>query len=82
MYVCAIKECLIGPSTQKRLCGDFPGNLTVGIWHFHCRVQSLVRELRFHKPHSMAGQKKKDYLKKCYIGGGRGTGDDKAELFY
>ena len=26
--------------------------------------------------------KKKDYLKKCYIGGGRGTGDDKAELFY
>ena len=32
--------------------GEFPGGPVVRIWHFHCRaqVQSLVRELRSHKP--------------------------------
>ena len=37
--------------------GDFPGGLVVKTLCFQCRVQSLVRELRSHMPHSGTAKK-------------------------
>ena len=40
----------------KTFFREFPGGLVVRIWHFTAvaQVQSLVGELRSHKPHGMA----------------------------
>ena len=48
---------------------EFLGGLVVRIPDFHCRgpaarVQSLVGELRFHKPHDTGQKKKKKERKK------------------
>ena len=53
------------PIHQKlQIRGEFPGGPVVRTPCFHCRgarVQTLVRELRFHKPHGTAKKKKKNY---------------------
>ena len=49
--------------TRARPSGEFPGCSAAGTLHFHARgawIQSLVRELRFCKPHSAAKEEKKE----------------------
>ena len=38
----------------KSMFWEFPGGPGVRTLHFHCRVRTLVGELRSHKPHGVA----------------------------
>ena len=41
---------------------EFPGGPVVKTWCFHCQVQSLVKELRPHKPCSIATKREREKL--------------------